>query len=76
MLKILLITLHVLVSLALIAMVLLQSGHTAGLSGAISGGAERFFGKKKGLDEQLARFTTWAAVGFFVTALVLTIAGK
>lgn len=76
MLKVLLITLHVLVSLALIALVLLQSGHTAGLSGAIAGGAERFFGKKKGIDELLARFTTWAAVGFFITALVLTIAGK
>lgn len=76
MLRIILIILHIIVSLALIAFVLLQSGHSAGLSGAITGAGERLFGKKKGLDEQLARFTTIAAAGFFITALVLTIAGK
>ncbi|MGE5561466.1 MAG: preprotein translocase subunit SecG [Chloroflexota bacterium] len=76
MLKAILIILHVIVSLALIAFVLLQSGHAAGLSGAVAGAGERLFGKKKGLDEQFARFTTIAAVGFFITALVLTVAGK
>ena len=33
--------------LALIVLVLMQQGKTAGLSGAIAGGAETFFGKKK-----------------------------
>ena len=31
--------------LALIVLVLMQQGKTAGLSGAIAGGAETFFGK-------------------------------
>ena len=37
----------VIVSLALIVVVLLQSSKSAGLSGAISGGAEQLFGKQK-----------------------------
>ena len=36
---------HVVFSVVLIAVVLLQSGKTAGLSGSIAGGAETFFGK-------------------------------
>lgn len=73
MIAIILTIIHVILSVALIAFVLLQSGHAAGLSGAVTGAGERFFGKKKGLDETFSRFTTIAAVGFFVTALALTI---
>ncbi|HAP93170.1 MAG TPA: preprotein translocase subunit SecG [Desulfotomaculum sp.] len=62
---------HVLVSLALIAVVLLQSGRSAGLSGTIAGGAEALFGKKKGLDELLGKFTTAVAVLFGITSLLL-----
>lgn len=43
----LLITLLVIVSIGLIAVVLLQSGKSAGLSGAISGGAEQLLVNKK-----------------------------
>lgn len=43
----LLITLLVIVSIALIIVVLLQTSKSAGLSGAISGGAEQIFGKQK-----------------------------
>ena len=43
----LLMTLLLIVALALIVVVLLQSGSSAGLSGAISGGAEQLFGKQK-----------------------------
>ena len=46
--KILLLVLHVLASLGIIAVVLLQSGRAAGLSGAIAGGAEAMFGKRRG----------------------------
>lgn len=74
MLKGVLIFLLVAVSIALIALVLLQSGHSAGLSGAIAGGAERIFGKKKGMDELLAKYTTICAIGFFAVALVLSLA--
>ena len=39
---------HLILSLILIAVVLLQSGKAQGLSGAIAGGSETFFGKNKG----------------------------
>ena len=37
----------ILLSVAIIVLVLLQEGKSAGLSGAIAGGAETFFGKNK-----------------------------
>lgn len=43
----LLVTLLVIVSIGLILCVLLQSGKSAGLSGAIAGGAEQLFGNKR-----------------------------
>ncbi len=39
---------HLILSLILIVVVLLQSGKAQGLSGAIAGGSETFFGKNKG----------------------------
>ncbi len=59
----------------LIAVVLLQSGKSAGLSGAISGGAETFFskGKAKTLDAKLAKMTKWVALAFVVLTLVLNL---
>lgn len=67
------IVIHVLISLGLIATVLLQSGRSAGLSGAIGGAGERFFGKRRGLDETLGRYTAWLAGAFLVTALLLSV---
>ena len=64
---------HLLVALGVIAGVLLQSGKSAGLSGAIDGGATHIFGKKKGLDEKLGRFTTIVAILFMITSFVLAI---
>ncbi|ANY66315.1 preprotein translocase subunit SecG [Paenibacillus algorifonticola] len=63
----------VIFSVGLIAVVLLQKGKSAGLSGAISGGAEHLFGKQKarGLDLFLQRLTIALAVGFFVLSLVV-----
>ena len=71
MLKGLVTALHVIVSIAVIAVVLLQSGKSAGLSGSIAGGAETFFGKKKGLDELLGKVTIVVGILFAVTSLVL-----
>jgi preprotein translocase subunit SecG len=72
--EILLKILLVLFSVGLIAVVLLQKGKSAGLSGAITGGAEHLFGKQKarGLDLFLQRLTVGLAVGFFVLALVVS----
>ena len=59
----------------LIAVVLLQSGKSAGLSGAISGGAETFLskGKAKTWDAKLAKATKWVALGFVLLTLVLNL---
>lgn len=73
MLKIAVIVLHAIISLMLIAMVLLQSGKSAGLSGAISGGAETFFGKKKGLDDFFARITVYVAIAFGIVSMILVV---
>ncbi|OMF25642.1 preprotein translocase subunit SecG [Paenibacillus sp. FSL H8-0548] len=72
--EILLKILLVIFSVGLIAVVLLQKGKSAGLSGAITGGAEHLFGKQKarGLDLFLQRLTVGLAVGFFVLALVVS----
>ncbi|WP_031407173.1 preprotein translocase subunit SecG [Geobacillus vulcani] len=70
----LLVTLLVIVSIALIAVVLLQSGRSAGLSGAITGGAEQLFGKQKarGLDAVFQRVTVVLAILFFVLTILVT----
>lgn len=63
---------QVIISIGLIATILLQSGRSAGLSGAIAGGAETIFGKKKGLDELLSKITAVLAVAFLVITLALS----
>ncbi|MDQ0975214.1 preprotein translocase subunit SecG [Bacillus niacini] len=69
----LVVTLLVIVSIGLILVVLLQSGKSAGLSGAISGGAEQLFGKQKarGLDLILHRITVVLAVLFIILAVLV-----
>lgn len=61
------------VSLALIVIVLMQSSKSAGLSGAIGGGAEHNMGKAKerGIDLLLSRVTGVLAVLFMVLALAV-----
>lgn len=53
--------------------VLLQSGKSAGLTGAITGGSESIFGKKKGIDEILARYTLILGFLFILTSLTLAV---
>jgi preprotein translocase subunit SecG len=64
--------LDAIISIALIAVVVLQSGKSAGMSGSIAGGAETIFGgKKKGLDDILAKATMILGVAFGAVTLVL-----
>jgi len=60
-------------SIGLIIVVLLQKGKSAGLSGAISGGAEHLFGKQKarGLDLFLSRLTMGLATAFIILSIVV-----
>ncbi|MTI80497.1 MAG: preprotein translocase subunit SecG [Firmicutes bacterium] len=62
---------QILIALGLIGSILLQSGKSAGLSGAIAGGAETLFGKKKGMDDMLGKVTVALSLIFAVFSLVL-----
>ena len=66
---------QLLAGIFLIAVVLLQSGKSAGLSGSIAGGADTFFskGKAKTLDAKLAKMTKWVALGFVLLTLALNL---
>ena len=65
--------LQLLSGLAVTAIVLMQSGKSAGLSGAISGGADTFLskGKAKTWDAKLAKATKWFALAFVLLTLSL-----
>lgn len=64
----------ILVGIALVVLVLMQEGKSAGL-GAISGAAETYWGKNKGrsMEGKLVKITTALAVAFIVLAAVLNI---
>ena len=61
------------VCLALAAIVLMQQGKSAGLSGAISGAAESYFGRNKTrtMEVKLERITKILAGVYIVLCLVL-----
>ena len=64
---------YFIVALGLIAVVMLQSGKSAGLSGAIAGGADTFLSKNKAksADARLARMTKWIAIVFMLLTLII-----
>lgn len=59
----------------LILTILLQKGATQGLSGALSGSTDTFYGKNKntGIDAILAKITTFFCVVFVILSLVLCV---
>lgn len=65
-------------SIGVIVAVLLQEGKSAGLTGAISGGAEHLFGKAKarGMELVLERITIGLAAGFFILSIAVAVAIK
>lgn len=72
----LIITIHVIVSIALILIVLLQTGKGASM-GAVFGGAgsQALFGNT-GAASFLGKLTTWAAIIFMLTSLTLAYISK
>lgn len=73
-LRIVLIVLEVIASLALILVVLVQSGKEAGLSGAISGNSETYMSKTGGSwDKKLASWTKWIALAWILLTLALSL---
>lgn len=73
-LKIILTILFILVCIALVVLVLMQEGKSAGL-GAISGAAETYWGKNKGrsMEGILVKITKILAVGFLLLAVILNL---
>ena len=67
--------LQLLCGLAIILVVLFQSGKSAGLSGAIGGVADSFLtrNKAKTWDAKLARATKWVGALFLILTLILLI---
>lgn len=65
----------ILTSIIIIAVVLMQESRSAGLSGAIAGGAETFLGKNKGktIEEKLVKITKILATAFFVLSVASTL---
>lgn len=76
-LKLIITVLQLLCGLAIIVVVLFQSGKSAGLSGAIGGAADSFLAKNKArtLDAKLARATKWVGAVFLILTLVLLAMG-
>ena len=74
-LEIVLTVLEVIASVALIAVVLLQSGKEAGLSGALSGNNDSYLSKSKknSKDHLLASSTKWIAAAWLVLTLSLSL---
>ena len=73
--KIILIVLEVIASIALIGVVLMQSGKEAGLSGALAGNNDSYMNKSKmgGLDKMLAKITKWVALAWILLTLILSL---
>lgn len=73
-LRMILTVIFILVSIALVVLVLMQEGKSAGL-GAISGAAETYWGKNKGrsMEANLVRITKILAIVFIVLAAILNI---
>ena len=73
--KIIVTVLEVIASLALIAVVLFQSGKESGLSGALAGKNETFMSKngKGNLDKMLASATKWIAIAWVLLTMLLSV---
>ena len=70
--KTIVVILEAIASVALILVVMFQSGKEDGLS-ALTGGSETFLSKAGGLDKKLASITKWIALAWFVLALLISI---
>jgi preprotein translocase subunit SecG len=72
MLRVLLTSLHVIVSTILVFMVLIQKGKGADIGAAFGGASQTVFGPR-GAQSFLAKLTTGAAILFMVTSLALAL---
>ena len=73
--RIILIGIFILISIVITVVVLMQESKQKGLSGAISGAADTYWGKNKGrsMEGKLVKITRICVILFFVIAAVLNI---
>ena len=74
-LRVVLLVLEVISSVALIVVVLMQTGKESGLSGALSGNSDTYMSKsgKGSLDKTLASATKWIALAWILITLALAL---
>ncbi|MCM1251635.1 MAG: preprotein translocase subunit SecG [Clostridium sp.] len=73
-LRIVLTVIYIIICIALVILVLMQEGKSAGL-GAVSGAAETYWGKNKGrsMEGKLVKISTGLAVAFMLLAIILNL---
>ena len=73
--KLALMIIQMLCGLFLIVIIMLQSGKSSGLSGAIGGSSDSysFKAKSKTWDAKFARWTKWVALAFVLLTFVLVL---
>ena len=73
-LRITLTVIYIIICIALVILVLMQEGKSAGL-GAVGGMAETYWGKNKGrsMEGKMVKITTGLAIGFLLIAVVLNL---
>ena len=73
--KIILTIIQLIAGVALIAIIMLQSGKGSGISGAIGGGNDSysFKAQAKTMDAKLSKMTKWVALVFVLLTLVLNL---
>jgi preprotein translocase subunit SecG len=74
-LRIIVTILYVIICIALVVVVLMQEGKSAGLSGSINGMADTYWGRNKGrsMEGALVKFTKYLAIGFIILSVVLNL---
>ena len=73
--RVALMIIFVIICVALTIIVLMQESKQNGLSGAISGAADTYWGKNKGrsMEGALVKITRWLTVAFLLIAIILNI---
>lgn len=70
--KLVLMVLYIVVAIALVVGILLQSARVPGFTGSFGSSGDTFFGRRRGIDETLARMTAILAFVFFALSIVIT----
>ena len=65
----------VILAVALVVLLAFQTTKQEGLSGTIGGRVESAYRPRLGFDQQLARLTSWVAIGFVFVGFLLSLSG-